>query len=238
MVERLRKGYAAAMTPAARLFMALRMTPDMVTWLGTLLVIVVALALVPQGHLWQGALAITVCVLTDGVDGQMARMMNHKSAYGAFLDSTLDRVADGAIFGAVALYYAGQGNSVLWSGMAIGALVMGQVTSYAKARGLALGFKVWGGLAARGDRLLVLLVGMLLAGLGLHWAMPIALCYLLFASTWTVLQRMGQVKSQARQAEADGVEMVDPQATVAAEHADQQSLHLRHQTRPKERGTA
>lgn len=230
MVERLRKGYAAAMTPFARLFMALHITPDMVTWLGTVLVCLVALALVPTGHLVLGALLITVCVLTDGVDGQMARMMNHKSAYGAFLDSTLDRVADGAIFGAVALYYAGRGDSVLWAGMAIGALVMGQVTSYAKARGLALGFKVWGGLAARGDRLLVLLVAMLLAGLGPAWAMPVALCYLLFASTFTVLQRMGQVRTQARQAEAAGVTVVDPQATVAAEHADQQTL------RPRERG--
>ena len=227
MVERLRKGYAMALTPFAKLFLAMRMTPDMVTWLGTVLVIVVALVTVPQGWLWQGALLITLCVLTDGVDGQMARMTNHKSAYGAFLDSTLDRVADGAIFGAVALYYAGRGDSVLWCGMAIGAMIMGQVTSYAKARGLALGFKVWGGLAARGDRLLVLLACMLLAGFGLRWAMPVALCYLLFASTYTVLQRMGQVKQQARDAEAAGVEMVDPQAVVAAEHVEEQSLHLR-----------
>lgn len=218
MVERFRKLYADLMTPAARLAIALRMSPDMVTWFGTVMVIVVALVTVPQGWLWQGALAIAVCVLTDGVDGQMARMTGQGSSYGAFLDSTLDRVADGAIFGAAALYYAGSGNSQLWCAVAIGALVMGQVTSYAKARGLALGFKVWGGLAARGDRLLVLLVGMLLTGLGLAWAMPLALVYLLFASSWTVLQRMGQVKSQAREAEAAGITVIDPQATVAAEH--------------------
>ncbi|GAA1395899.1 phosphatidylinositol phosphate synthase [Luteococcus peritonei] len=218
MVERFRKLYADLMTPGARLAIALRMTPDMVTWFGTLLVIVAALVMVPRGWLWQAALVITFCVLTDGVDGQMARMTGQGSSYGAFLDSTLDRVADGAIFGAVALYYAGLGNSVLWAGVAIGALVMGQVTSYAKARGLALGFKVWGGLAARGDRLLALLVGMLLAGLGLHWALPVALVYLLCASSFTVLQRMGQVKQQAVEAEAAGITVVDPQATVAAEH--------------------
>lgn len=227
MVERFRKLYAALMTPAARLALALRLTPDQVTWLGTLLVVVLSLWLVPNGYLWQGALAITVCVLTDGVDGQMARMSGRGSSYGAFLDSTLDRIADGAIFGAVALWYAGAGDSVLLSGVAIGALVMGQVTSYAKARGLALGFKVWGGLAARGDRLLALLVGMLLTGLGLTWALPLALGYLLCASSWTVLQRMGQVKKQARRAEADGITVVDPQATVAAEHAAEQRLRRR-----------
>lgn len=218
MVERLRGLYSALMTPGAKLALALRMTPDMVTWLGTLLVIGISLWLVPAGLLWQAALAITFCVLTDGVDGQMARMSGKGSSYGAFLDSTLDRVADGAIFGAVALWYAGDGDSVLWCAVAIGALVMGQVTSYAKARGLALGFKVWGGLAARGDRLLALLVGMLLTGLGLHWAMPVALCYLLLASTLTVLQRMHQVQQQARRADAEGRTVVDPQAVVAAEH--------------------
>ena len=218
MLERFRRLYADLMTPAARIAVALRMTPDLVTWLGTVLVVGVALVMVPQGWLWQGALAIAVCVLTDGVDGQMARMTGKGSSYGAFLDSTLDRVADGAIFGAVALYYAGRGDSVLWAGVAIGALVMGQVTSYAKARGLALGFKVWGGLAARGDRLLALLLGMLLTGLGLAWALPVALAYLLCASSFTVLQRMGQVKRQAAEAQDAGVTMVDPQATVAAEH--------------------
>ena len=152
MLERFRRLYADLMTPAARIAVALRMTPDLVTWLGTVLVVVVALVMVPQGWLWQGA------------------------------------------------------------------LVMGQVTSYAKARGLALGFKVWGGLAARGDRLLALLLGMLLTGLGLAWALPVALAYLLCASSFTVLQRMGQVKRQAAEAQDAGVTMVDPQATVAAEH--------------------
>lgn len=221
MVEFLRRGYSLAMRPAARFFMLLRMTPDMVTWLGTILTCVVALWLVPAGYLWQGALAITVCVLADGVDGEMARLRGTSSSYGAFLDSTLDRVADGAVFGAVALWFAGGGHSVLWAGIAIGALVMGQVTSYAKARGLALGFKVWGGLAARGDRLLFLLLGMLVAGLGLHWALPIALCWLLLASTITVMQRMGQVRTQAHAADAAGVEVVDPQAVVMKEHQDE-----------------
>lgn len=218
MVEYLRRGYSAALTPAAKLFLAMRMTPDMITWAGTVLTCVLALWLVPAGHLWQSALVITVCVLTDGVDGVMARLSDKGSSYGAFLDSTLDRVADGAIFGAVALWYAGQGDSMWWAGLAIGALVLGQVTSYAKARGLALGFKVWGGLAARGDRLLVLLLGMFLAGLGVHWALPIALVYLCLASAFTVLQRMGQVKKQAQEAAAAGVQIIDPQAVVAAEH--------------------
>lgn len=227
MVERLRAGYSAAMKPFAHLALLLRMTPDMVTVLGTLLTMVVSLWLVPAGYLWQAALAITFCVLTDGVDGEMARMSGKTSSFGAFLDSTLDRVADGAIFGAVALWYAGRGDSVLWCGIAIGALVMGQVTSYAKARGLALGFKVWGGLAARGDRLLALLLGLFVAGLGWGWALQLALGYLVLASTFTVVQRMNQVRTQARANDAAGVAFVDPQAQVAAEHAEQQRLHPR-----------
>lgn len=231
MVERLRRGYSAAMAPAARLALLLHMTPDMITWLGTLLTCVVALVMVPHGWLWPAALAITACVLADGVDGEMARISGKSSSYGAFLDSTLDRVADGAIFGAVALWYAGRGDSVLWAGIALGSLVMGQVTSYAKARGLALGFKVWGGLAARGDRLLVLLAGMLVTGFGLHWALPVALCYLLAASSFTVFQRMEQVRKQAAERDAAGVAFVDPQAAVAAEHKQPARAHQdRHRT--------
>ena len=197
MLERFRQGWAAAMTPPAKLFIALKVSPDVITWGGTLLTVAVAMVFFPQGWLWQGALVMALFIFSDGIDGQMARMTGRTSTWGAFLDSTLDRVGDGAIFGGIVLYYAGVGNSVLWAGIALGALVMGQVTSYSKAKGESLGFTVKGGLAARADRILVLLVATLIAGLGLTWVLPIALCWLFLASSITVGQRMAQVKRQA-----------------------------------------
>ncbi|WP_203566545.1 phosphatidylinositol phosphate synthase [Aestuariimicrobium ganziense] len=202
MLEQFRGLWTKLMTPPARLFIALKVHPDAITWAGTLITVVTAMVFLPRGWLWQGAALLLVFMLSDGIDGQMARMTNRVSTWGAFLDSSLDRIGDGAVFGAVVLYYAGRGDSVLWAGIALGALVMGQVTSYVKARGEALDMKVVGGLAARADRVLVLLLGLALAGVGLFWALPVALCWLLLASTITVGQRMAQVHRQAEARDA------------------------------------
>lgn len=223
MLERFRRGWAAAMTPPARLLLALRVHPDVITWAGTLITVALALVVFPAGWLWQGTLLITAFIFSDGIDGQMARMLDRKSSWGAFLDSSLDRFGDGALFAGLALYYAGVGDSVLWCGMAISALVLGQVTSYVKARGEALGHTVRGGLAARADRILVLFLGSLLTGLAkdghlpqvLVWALPVALCWLVIAGVITVGQRMAQVKRQSPPAtsfsqSADPSEAPDP----------------------------
>ncbi len=194
MLERFRAGWAKAMTPPARLFIALHVSPNTITWVGTLFTVLAALVCFPQGWLWQGVLVITLFIFSDGIDGQMARMLGRKSTWGAFLDSSLDRIGDGAMFGGIVLYYAGPGHSQLWAGIALGALVMGQVTSYVKARGEALGVQVRGGLAARADRLLVLLAAAFFTSLlNLWWLLPLALCWGFFASTVTVGQRMKQV---------------------------------------------
>ncbi len=202
MLERFRKGWAAAMTPPAKLMIKMHVTPDMVTWIGTIATVAIAMVCFPRGWLWQGALGITAFIFSDGIDGQMARMTGRKSTWGAFLDSSLDRIGDGAVFGGIILWYAGGGHSVLWAGIGLGALVFGQVTSYVKARGEALGMTVKGGLAARADRLVVLLAAAFFTGIGLSWLLPLALCWLCFASAVTVAQRMNQVHRQAVQRDA------------------------------------
>lgn len=209
MLERFRARWRRVMAPIASGLLRVGVTPDVVTWTGTLLTIAVAVTLLPLGWLWQGALILGVLVMTDSIDGQMARTMGRSSRWGAFLDSTLDRLADGAIFVGIALYYAGRGDSVLWCGIALGALVTGQVTSYAKARGEAVGVSVHGGIATRADRLAISLLGCLVTGLGVAWALPVALSYLLVAGAFTVGQRMWQVyaadRDQADAAERNGM---------------------------------
>lgn len=202
MLERFRKYWAAFMKPGATVLMKLGVKPDHVTWAGTITVCVLALWLVPTGRLWQGALAIAAVVLSDGLDGQLARMTNQVSKYGAFLDSSLDRVADGIIFGAVLLWLTRTHDGLLWPGVALVALVMGQVTSYTKARAESVGFTCTGGIAARADRLFLLLLGMLLAGFGVPWALEVAVALLAAASAFTVGQRMTQVAGQSRAQES------------------------------------
>ena len=86
----------------------LGISPDVVTVVGTLGVMLGALICFPQGWLWQGALVVTFFVLADMIDGQMAKMSGTASNWGAFLDSSLDRLGDGAVFGGLLLYFAYQ----------------------------------------------------------------------------------------------------------------------------------
>ncbi len=93
--------------PFVKLFIKLGISPDAVTLVGTLGVVAGALVFFPRGELLYGVLFITAFVFSDLIDGKMARELERKSRFGAFWDSTLDRIGDGAIFGGLALYFAG-----------------------------------------------------------------------------------------------------------------------------------
>ena len=92
------------------------------------------------------------------MDGAVARARGTSGPWGAFLDSTLDRVGDGAVFGALALWYAGDGNNTTLCAVALYDLVAGVVTSYAKARAESLGMTCNVGIAERSERLIAVLV--------------------------------------------------------------------------------
>jgi CDP-diacylglycerol---glycerol-3-phosphate 3-phosphatidyltransferase len=203
MLERFREAWAKIMGPPARLLNRWGVSPDLVTIVGTLGVMVGALLCFPQGWLWQGVLIVTLFVFADMLDGQMAKLSGRASRWGAFLDSSLDRIGDAAVFGGLLLYYTAHRQSLLWASVAFAALALGQLTSYVKARAESLGFTVHGGLAARADRLLIILVGALLSGLGVPYVLEIALCLLAVAGAVTVLQRMAQVRTQAQHADAN-----------------------------------
>ena len=190
MLDQFRHIWAAVMTPPVKLLWRLHVSPDAVTWTGTALVVAASLLTIPRGLLWQGGLLVLVLVLSDGLDGQLARMSGQSTKYGAFLDSSLDRVADGGLFGAIILYFAGPGHSQIWAGIALWALMAGQVTSYVKARGESLGLDANGGLAARADRIVVAFLGLVLAGIGVPYALHVAVLLLALLGTWTVGQRM------------------------------------------------
>jgi CDP-diacylglycerol--glycerol-3-phosphate 3-phosphatidyltransferase/CDP-diacylglycerol--inositol 3-phosphatidyltransferase len=158
----------------------------------------------PQGKLLTGVLVITAFVFSDLLDGTMARLTGKSSPFGAFLDSTLDRIGDGAIFAGLALYFAGPGDSRLYLVLALICLVMGGVTSYARARAESVGFQAKVGIAERADRLVAILV---MTGLGAIFDVPelmyVALWALAVASTVTVVQRIWVVRKQAVAAAGD-----------------------------------
>jgi CDP-diacylglycerol--glycerol-3-phosphate 3-phosphatidyltransferase len=185
-------------TPVARLFLKLGISPDVVTIVGTLGVCFGALAFYPRHEFFWGTLVITAFVFSDTVDGVMARMSGRSGKWGAYLDSTLDRVGDSAIFGGLVLWYAGRGDDILRAGLALACLILGSVVSYAKARAEGLGFTANVGIAERADRLVAVLVITGLVGLGLpEVVLLVVLALLAVASLITVFQRMLLVRRQA-----------------------------------------
>ncbi|MFT4083277.1 MAG: CDP-alcohol phosphatidyltransferase family protein [Nocardioides sp.] len=198
MLERFRAFWTKVISPVAHLLIRLGVSADAVTLVGTVGVCVGALAFYPQGHRLGGTIFITCFVFSDLIDGYMSRLTGTTSKFGAFLDSTLDRIGDGAIFGGLALYFAGPGESRLYLWLALICLVMGSVTSYARARAEALGFQAKVGIAERSDRLVSILVMTGFAGIfDVDWLIYLTLWALAVASTITVGQRIWVVRRQA-----------------------------------------
>ena len=195
--------------PIAALLVRLGVSPDVVTFAGTLAVMTVALWLLPTGRLFAGALLIGVFALTDTIDGQMARRIGRTGPWGAFLDSTLDRFADGAIFVGLVLWgaTAEPGTSLgdpRWAAAgALACLFLGSIVPYARARAEGLGMTAAVGIAERTDRLVVTLVATAAVGLGAPVAVLTGALWLLAAASLvTIAQRMTTVYRQATAAGA------------------------------------
>jgi CDP-diacylglycerol---glycerol-3-phosphate 3-phosphatidyltransferase len=203
MLERFRAFWTNVWKPVAHLLIRLGVTPNMVTFFGTVGVVSGALVFFPRGELLIGVLVITAFVFSDLIDGYMARLTGKTGKFGSFWDSTLDRFGDGAIFGGLALYFAGPGDSYLYLCLSLFNLVTGAVTSYSRAKAESLGLDAKGGLAERADRLVSILV---MTGLGAIFGLPIlmyvTLWALAFASTYTVAFRVLKVYRQVAAEEA------------------------------------
>jgi len=198
MLERFRAFWTKVFAPIANLLLRLGVSPDAVTLVGTIGVCAGALVFFPRGQLFVGVLVIAAFVFGDLIDGHMARTSGRVSKFGAFWDSTLDRIGDGAIFIGLALYFAWEEPSRIYLVLSLVCLLMGGVTSYARSRGETLGFSVKVGIAERADRLVAILAMTGLSDLlDLPVLLYVALWALAVASTVTVAQRVWAVRKQA-----------------------------------------
>jgi CDP-diacylglycerol--glycerol-3-phosphate 3-phosphatidyltransferase len=172
-------------------------TPDMITVTGTVGAVVGAVALIATGHLFWGAFTVTVFVLLDMLDGALARARGGGSVFGAVLDSVGDRAADAAIFGALVWWFSGAGDNRLLVLLALFCLVLGVLTSYIKARAEGMGLSCDVGIVERTERLILVLTGTGFTGLGIPYAIHVALSLLLAGSAITVVQRIVAVRRSA-----------------------------------------
>lgn len=185
-----REPAAVVVEPVARGMLKLGLTPNATTVVGTAAAILVSVLLIPSGHLFAAALASAFFAAFDLVDGTMARLRGGGTAFGATLDASCDRITDGALFGAITIWFVyvfGAAPATVVATLAV--LVLSQVTSYIKARAEAGGLKVDGGLVERPERLIVAFVGLGLEGLGVRGALAVAMWVLVAGSAVTVAQR-------------------------------------------------
>lgn len=181
--------------PVGRALLRAGLTPDTVTVIGTIGVVAGAVSLLGTGHLFAGTMVVTLFVLFDLFDGAMARSSGKGTDFGVVLDASCDRIADGAVFGSLAFaafYYL---HSPSLAVAALISLVTGQVVSYIKARADSVQLTIGGALAERAERNVLALVGAGLQGLGVPHALAICLWVLAVASTFTMVQRLFQVKA-------------------------------------------
>jgi CDP-diacylglycerol---glycerol-3-phosphate 3-phosphatidyltransferase len=197
MLNFLRPFFVRLFRPLIQALARTPVTPNMITVFGTLGVAAASLSMMPLGWLFPGAATATVFIFTDMLDGQLARIKGDSGKYGAFLDSTMDRFGDAAIFGGIIIWFIRSHQPVL-AVVALFCLAGGLCVSYVKARAEGLGLNANVGLIERPERVLIALVAIGVEGLGLPFILAVGMWALAAGTAWTLAQRMHAVYVDAK----------------------------------------
>jgi CDP-diacylglycerol---glycerol-3-phosphate 3-phosphatidyltransferase len=184
--------------PAGSWLSQLGIGPNAITLTGTIGTVASSLWFFPRDQLLAGTIAVTIFVLFDMLDGAVARARGHGTPFGTVLDAACDRVADGALFAGLTWWCFGAGDDRPLAVAALFCLVSAQVISYIKARAEATGLSADGGMVERAERFILALIGAGLTGLGVPFALDVALWLLAGLQLVTVTQRMLAVWRSAR----------------------------------------
>jgi CDP-diacylglycerol--glycerol-3-phosphate 3-phosphatidyltransferase len=190
----LRAPVTRVVEPTARALTKRKVTPNQVTLVGAIGTCATSLIFFTRGELFVGTFAMLIFIFSDLVDGTMARLSGASSKFGAFLDSTSDRVVDATLIGSITYYLFTIDDSlqiVAWF-----ALTGGFLVSYVKARAEASGFTCEGGFAERPERTIILLVSTGFAGLGVGYILAAGIWLIAITSFLTVGFRVIQVWRQ------------------------------------------
>ena len=190
MLNGARPFFTRLLTPVGEALARTPITPNMITVTGTVGLSAAVLWGYPTGHLFIGTIVATFFVFTDMLDGVLARIKGTSGKFGAFLDSTMDRVADAAVFSGLAIWFMLGGHSRLMAAVSLFCLVAGALVSYVKARAEGLGTTASVGIAERPERMVLTFVVTGLWGLGVPYILPAGLWVLAVASVITLVQRI------------------------------------------------
>ena len=190
----LRKPVSRVVDPVAVFLLRIGITPNGMTFFGSLGTSAMALWLWPQGEYFWGTMGVIAFIFSDLLDGTMARISKKSSQWGAFFDSTIDRVVDVALIGALLLSLLKTDDRLAL--VAFAALIGGFLVSYVKARAQALSLECDGGFAERADRVIILLTAVGFAGIGVPYILAVGIWILAVSSLATFVFRVHQVWKQ------------------------------------------
>jgi CDP-diacylglycerol--glycerol-3-phosphate 3-phosphatidyltransferase len=211
----IKNGYLRLIDPVANWMVRRGVHPNTITVIGTLCTVGGGV-IYASGHIRTGGWFLGLTALFDVLDGTVARRSNRSSTFGAFLDSTLDRLADGFVLGGLAVFYATSpvNRSVPFMIVALLGLVGAFLTSYTRARAEALGLDAKVGLLQRPERVVLLSAPQAFFGLVFHgWVLALIILVLTITAWITVVQRVVYVYSattRADQAEARAEDVARP----------------------------
>ena len=196
----LKNGYLRLIDPVADWLVARRVHPNTITAIGTACSVIGGV-IYGTGHIRTAGLFLGLTALFDVLDGTVARRSNRSSTFGAFLDSTLDRLADGAVLGGLAVYYAlnAQHHSTPMVVVCLAGIIGAFLTSYTRARAEALGIDAKVGMLQRPERVVLLSAPQGIFGLALNgWVLGIIIVILTVTAWITVFQRVAYVYEQTK----------------------------------------
>jgi CDP-diacylglycerol--glycerol-3-phosphate 3-phosphatidyltransferase len=199
-----KNGYLRLIDPVADWLVERRVHPNTITVFGTLCTVVGGI-IYATGHIKTGGWFLSLTALFDVLDGTVARRSNRSSTFGAFLDSTLDRLADGFVLGGLAVFYATSAlhHSIPLMITALLGLMGAFLTSYTRARAEALGLDAKVGMLQRPERVVLMAAPQALFGLFFNgWPLAIIIIILTVTAWITVVQRVSYVYDATTRSDA------------------------------------
>lgn len=190
LANRFKAPVTAVITPLCRGALRIGITANALTVAGAIGSVISSLYFFSRGDFFIGTLVVSFFALSDLFDGTMARLSPQGStSWGALIDSTLDRATDAAICAGILMFFYRDENSFT-TFLALFALITGSLIPYIRAKAESLGIECSVGIAERAERLILLLVGTGLFGLGVTVAIDVSLVILSILGTITIIQRL------------------------------------------------
>lgn len=190
LANRFKAPVTAVITPLCRGALRIGITANALTVAGAIGSVISSLYFFSRGDFFIGTLVVSFFALSDLFDGTMARLSPQGStSWGALIDSTLDRATDAAICAGILMFFYRDENSFT-TYLALFALITGSLIPYIRAKAESLGIECSVGIAERAERLILLLVGTGLFGLGVTVAIDVSLVILSILGTITIIQRL------------------------------------------------